>query len=140
MSKRDRVPENQLWLDFEKSRQNFHTAADELVAACERLIRNHPGDLPETPAVKTAKRVKNTASSSSVEIHNLRERLTDIVRIHARRHHLHWQEIWRILYDRLWKETGFDANVRAIAKGIKPIDAVSQSGHLPRLLQIAAAL
>jgi hypothetical protein len=118
---------NQLWLDFREAVKSVRTAAEQMEKAAEALHRS-----PEVPAAKKTEAVE--------EVVELRRRLNRIVRHLAKDRNLHWREIWEIVFRRLRESTGFDARSKALAKGIRPLDAIQQGGKLQAALRVAAAV
>jgi hypothetical protein len=115
---------NQLWLNFNTAVNEFRIASDNLAVAAEALTKAEPSKAKEVNKAINAERAK----------------LNEIVRVHARHKNLHWREVWRILYARLRENTGYDAIVKGLAKGVTPLEAVCRDGKLPRLSMIAANL
>ena len=132
--KKTKVDPAQLLLEFQAAKDEFQAALDKLGKTMTALITE--GVMPPKVAVKTAKQI---AKHSDKE---LRLRLIKVVREHARSKKLHWKEIFRIVYRRLYDDTGFNAAARAIAAGgkTKKIDMVEEHGHLARALRIAGEL
>lgn len=124
----------ELWKDFKAAQEDLQACLDRLGKTMEALILE--GAMSPREAVKTAKRITKKSDKE------LRLRLIKVVREHARTKHLHWKEVFRIVYRRLYDLTGFNAAARAIAKGgkTKKIDVVEQAGLLPKALAIAGEL
>jgi hypothetical protein len=113
---------DQLWLDFEQAAKRMAEAATTLEQAAQALH----GHTQQQASAQTTK--------------ELRDRLNRVVKHLARERKLHWREIWRIVYRRLWDATGFDAQSRALARGITPIEAVCRYNKLEAALRVAEAV
>jgi len=124
----------QLLLEFESAKDGLTAALEKLGSTMKALVES--GAMKPQEAIKAAKKISKESDKE------LRLRIIRVVREHARSKKLHWKEIFRIAYRRLWDETGFNAAARAIAKGgkTKKIDVVEEHGLLPKLLNVVAAL
>ena len=110
-------------LDFNKAIAKLDKATEEVKKAAINLSED------SKEGEKHAKKV----------LQEQREKLNKMVKIHARHKNLHWREIWRLMYERLRAETGFDAFVVGVSRGISPLDAVCKCGKLNKLAKIAEA-
>jgi len=118
---------NQLVFNFTEAVVQFRTASKNMVSAFE--------ELNASSAPFPVKRASSKVLNDEVEI--VRARINKVVRSKARTLNLRWNEVYRIIYERLRKKTNFDAIAKGLSKGIRPIDAVCQSGYGQELLELA---
>lgn len=124
----------QLWQDFENAKDGLQAALETLSKTVQALVAES--------ALKPAQAVKEVRQVTRKADKELRSRLMKVVRSQARAKGLHWREIFRIAYDRLWNMTHVNLSARAIAAGGKTrkIDIAEKLGLLPKVLAIAAEM
>ena len=118
---------NQLVFEFSEAVSDFKSASENLANSFERL---------STSSCTTADKV--AAKKVLVdEVATVRARIDRVIKSKARTMNLRWDEVWRIAYERLRRQTRFDAIAQGLSKRIRPIEAVCKAGYQKELLVIA---
>ena len=125
-----KLHKDQLVFDFSSAVAEFKNAADNLANSFERLSSSNCTTVQKTEA-------KNILVE---EVSIVRARMNRVVKLKARTLNLHWREVWRIAYERLRRQTGFDAVARGLSRGIIPLAAVCKAGYEKRRLEITTAI
>ena len=109
---------NQLWLDFEQSRDEMKDAVDKFSKAAAAVAEAH-----ENPETETL--IKD-------EVKEMREVINRLVGVLASQTGMPFHAVWVLAYHELHQQTGFHAVAASGGKGTH-LDAVQEAGRLPDL-------
>jgi hypothetical protein len=122
--------QEQLLLKLNDSVEKFSLASSE-VAESLRLV--YQSSLPQKKKIIAKKMVEKKTNDE-------RKRLNKMVKTIAMQKKLFPREIWRLAYERLRNDTGFNAMVKGLEKGMIPLDAVYFYGKQKDLIKTVVSL
>jgi hypothetical protein len=118
----------QLWKDWQLAKDEFDVAVIKLNKATVALVEGN---------AMTPKEAVKATDAAAEQVSAERKRLKKMVNILSRRKQVEWNLIYRSFWAKLMARVGYDAEAQAASRGIKPIAAIEQDGHLPLVMKIA---
>lgn len=127
----------ELWKDYKAVVKDVASVLKRLGDALAKMVE--AGELK--PAEATQK-IKEVEVFTAEQLREMRERFNRIVNNQALTKGIPWEEIYRIVYRRLYDLTHFNAQARALSAGpgVLKLDMVEKFGYLPKAIEIAGAL